>query len=259
MQPSEIEALIAAAGEAFGTATILVNNAAIQPVAAFEEISAADLSSMLATNLQGPFRLMQLFAGRVIAAGIRDASIVNIASNAGKVGYPNMAAYNASKFGMLALSDAAMLDLRHYGIRVAAILPGSVETDFNLPAGGRQKTPWKLQPKDVARAVVDLDTIRSGAARPASYFAILGFVTKCAASFGGLSLPILAFIGYSTAPGITNGPTELFWLGMLYGVVPTVVYVVAFYLCVTWPLDDRMHAKVVRILGKRYQRQVQDG
>ena len=41
----------------------------------------------------------------------------------------------------------------------------------------------------------------SGAARPASYFAILGFVTKCAASFGGLSLPILAFVGYSTDPG----------------------------------------------------------
>ena len=112
-------------------------------------------------------------------------------------------------------------------------------------------------PRAMLADVVDLDTIRSGAARPASYFAILGFVTKCAASFGGLSLPILAFVGYSTAPDIQNGPTELMWLGILYGVIPTVVYVVAFYLCVTWPLNDHVHAKVVRILGKRYERQVQ--
>jgi Na+/melibiose symporter-like transporter len=111
-------------------------------------------------------------------------------------------------------------------------------------------------PRAMLADVVDLDTIRSGAARPASYFAILGFVTKCAASFGGLSLPILAFVGYSTAPDIVNGPTELMWLGILYGVVPTAVYFVAFYLCVTWPLNDRMHDKVVRIISKRYERQV---
>ena len=110
-------------------------------------------------------------------------------------------------------------------------------------------------PRAMLADVVDLDTIRSGAARPASYFAILGFVTKCAASFGGLSLPILAFVGYSTAPEVVNGATELMWLGILYGVIPTVVYVVAFYLCITWPLNDEVHAKVVRILGKRYERQ----
>ena len=73
------ETLMAASGEAFGTATILVNNAAMQPVAAFERISPADLASMLATNVQGPFRLMQLFAAAVIEAGIQGASIVNIA------------------------------------------------------------------------------------------------------------------------------------------------------------------------------------
>jgi Na+/melibiose symporter-like transporter len=114
-------------------------------------------------------------------------------------------------------------------------------------------------PRAMLADVVDLDTIRSGAARPASYYAILGFVTKCAASFGGLSLPILAFIGYSTAPGTVNGAYELMWLGALYAVVPTVVFVFAFYLCITWPLNDRMHSKVVRILGKRYGRQMNRG
>ena len=111
-------------------------------------------------------------------------------------------------------------------------------------------------PRAMLADVVDLDTLRSGSARPASYFAILGFVTKCAASFGGLSLPILAAFGYSAAAGASNGPDELFWLGMLYGAVPTAVFVLAFYLCSTWPLTDKLHEKVVRIVGKRYARQV---
>ena len=111
-------------------------------------------------------------------------------------------------------------------------------------------------PRAMLADVVDLDTIRSGAARPASYFAILGFVTKCAASFGGLSLPILAWVGFSMDPAVANGPRELMWLGILYGVVPTAVFVVAFYLCVTWPLNASMHSKVVRILGKKYERQM---
>ncbi|MEZ5314413.1 MAG: SDR family NAD(P)-dependent oxidoreductase [Thermoanaerobaculia bacterium] len=64
-------------------------------------------------------------------------------------------AFNASKFGMVGMSEAAMLDLRQFGIRIAAICPGSVETDFG--AGRmRQGGSWRLQPEDVARTVVDL-------------------------------------------------------------------------------------------------------
>ena len=111
-------------------------------------------------------------------------------------------------------------------------------------------------PRAMLADVVDLDTLRTGSARPASYFAILGFVTKCAASFGGLSLPILAALGYSAVAGAENTADELLWLGLLYGLVPTVVFVFAFYLCITWPLTDKLHEKVVRIVKKRYARQV---
>ena len=64
-------------------------------------------------------------------------------------------AYNASKFGLLGLSEAAMLDLRHHGIRVAAILPGSVETEFGAGRMLDGKS-WRLQPEDVARVITDL-------------------------------------------------------------------------------------------------------
>lgn len=109
-------------------------------------------------------------------------------------------------------------------------------------------------PRAMLADVVDLDTLRSGNARPASYYSILGFMTKCAASFGGLSLPILGYIGYQTSRGSVNGPEELMWLGILYAIVPTVLFIVALYLCVTWPLTATLHAKVQRIVGKRLAR-----
>jgi Na+/melibiose symporter-like transporter len=114
-------------------------------------------------------------------------------------------------------------------------------------------------PRAMLADVVDVDTIRSGAARPASYFSILGFMTKCAASFGGLSLPLLAMVGYTVEPGAQHGPTELLWLGILYAWVPTSVFVVALYLCVTWPLTEQVHEKVRRIVARRYARQVAKG
>ena len=79
--------------------------------------------------------------------------ILNIASLASRNPFAGGAAYNASKFGLLGLSDAAMLDLRQYGVRVAAILPGSVDTDFSTSGADES---WKLTADDVARAALDL-------------------------------------------------------------------------------------------------------
>ncbi|MCZ6501205.1 MAG: MFS transporter [Gammaproteobacteria bacterium] len=106
-------------------------------------------------------------------------------------------------------------------------------------------------PRAMLADVVDLDTVRSGSARPASYFAIHGLMTKCAASFGGLSLPILGFVGYSALEGAVNGPDELRWLGILYAIVPTVVFVVAFYLCITWPLTANIHARLQNLVERK--------
>ena len=64
-------------------------------------------------------------------------------------------AYNASKFGLLGMTEAMMLDLRYEGIRVSHIMPGSVDTDFGDRPGG-QKKGWALTADDVSRAVLDL-------------------------------------------------------------------------------------------------------
>jgi NAD(P)-dependent dehydrogenase (short-subunit alcohol dehydrogenase family) len=106
------ETLIVASDAAFGTATILVNNAGMQPVADFEQISAADLASMLATNVQGPFRLMQLFAERVIGAGIRDASIVNVASIEGSRPAAGHSHYSTAKASLIMCRQAWLIAKR---------------------------------------------------------------------------------------------------------------------------------------------------
>ena len=93
---------------------------------------------------------------------------------AGKNAFAGGAAYNASKFGLNGFSEAMMLDHRNEGIRVATIMPGSVDTDFGgktPPAAGeltksgsqsgnteaeRLKNAWKIQPEDVAEIVMML-------------------------------------------------------------------------------------------------------
>lgn len=164
------EALIVASDAAFGTATILVNNAGMQPVADFGEISAADLASMLATNLQGPFRLMQLFAERVVETGIRGASIVNIASIEGSRPAAGHSHYSTSKSALIMATRAAALELGKHGIRVNSVSPGLVRREGledDWPGGverWRRAAPLGRlgEPEDVASAVAFLASPAAG-------------------------------------------------------------------------------------------------
>lgn len=102
--------------------------------------------------------------------------------------------------------------------------------------------------------VVDIDTLKTGDQRTGGYFAVHGFMTKCAMSFGGLSLPLLAMAGYSAAPGVVNGPDALFWLSVLYAIVPTALFVFAFWLTWTWPLTAARHLRMRGALERRAAR-----
>lgn len=131
----------------------LVNNAGIGHFGPVDEISGQAWRRLIRTNLNGPF-----YATRAVAPWMKQQGsgwIINIASLAGKNPFAGGSAYNASKFGLVGLSEASMLDLRQFGIRVAAILPGSVSTEFSHPQPGASDG-WKLTPQDISRAVVDL-------------------------------------------------------------------------------------------------------
>jgi len=136
-----------------GRLDVLVNNAGIGHFDRVDKLSADQFREVLETNLFGVFYAVRHAAPLMIRNG--GGFIVNIASLASVNPFAGGAAYNASKFGLLGFSEAAMLDLRHDGIRIAAVLPGSVQTEFSDSHRGRESS-WMLQPDDVARAVSDL-------------------------------------------------------------------------------------------------------
>jgi len=148
-----VAALVDEIVEADGHLDVLVNNAGIGLFGPVDELAPADFRELVETNLMGPFHGIRAAAPAMKREG--RGWIFNVASLAAKNPFAGGAAYNASKFGLLGLSEAAMLDLRQHGIRVAAILPGSVETEFGAGRMMDGKS-WRLKPEDVARVVTDL-------------------------------------------------------------------------------------------------------
>jgi NAD(P)-dependent dehydrogenase (short-subunit alcohol dehydrogenase family) len=156
-----VEAFVRSVGEAEGgRIDLLVNNAGLGVFGPVDELSGEVFREVIGTNLLGAFYFLRAVSRVMKPRG--EGWIVNIASLAGKNAMAGGAAYNASKFGLIGLSEAAMLDLRPYGVRVAAILPGSVDTGFGHPSGesgGKGSgQSWRLQPEDVAAMVLHLLT-----------------------------------------------------------------------------------------------------
>ena len=81
--------------------------------------------------------------------------MITIASLAGTNFFKRGSAYNASKFGLVGFTQAVMLDVRHLGIKVTTIMPGSVSTYFNNRTPSEAES-WKIQPEDIGQMVVDL-------------------------------------------------------------------------------------------------------
>jgi NAD(P)-dependent dehydrogenase (short-subunit alcohol dehydrogenase family) len=138
-----------------GRIDLLVNNAGLGIFSPVDELTVDAWREVIETNLSGCFYFLHAVAGVMRRQG--QGWIVNIASLAGKNPFAGGAAYNASKFGLIGLSEAAMLDLRRYGVRVAAILPGSVDTGFSHRASSEDRG-WMLKPTDVASMVLHLLT-----------------------------------------------------------------------------------------------------
>lgn len=132
-----------------GSPEILVNNAGIGYFGPTHEASEQNWDSVLDSNLKSVFLMSQAVAPGMIKR--RAGHIINIASLAGKNAFRGGGIYCASKWGLLGLTECMAEDLREYGIRVSAICPGSVATDFSPHAG--KDTSKILQPDDIAHAV----------------------------------------------------------------------------------------------------------
>jgi NAD(P)-dependent dehydrogenase (short-subunit alcohol dehydrogenase family) len=152
-RPDNCAELVQGTVDRFGRLDILVNNAGVGVFKSIKEMSAEEWRRVLETNLDAVFHLSRAAVPHLVGSDF--AWIVNVGSLAGRNPFAGGAAYNASKFGLLGLTEAMMLDLRHDGIRVSIVMPGSVDTGFSHPEG-REERPWALGAADVARAVLQL-------------------------------------------------------------------------------------------------------
>jgi len=138
---------------AFGHVDILINNAGIGMFSSVESMSPEDFRAVLETNVFGVFYCCHEAIPLMKQRG--GGYIINISSLAGANPHAQMAAYNASKFGLNGFSEALMQEVRHDGIKVSYIMPGSVNTAFGGDEPNEEKS-WQLQPSDIAQVVMDL-------------------------------------------------------------------------------------------------------
>jgi 3-oxoacyl-[acyl-carrier protein] reductase len=151
----DCERLIEQAATELGGIDILVNNAGIGRFAPVAELSPDDWRAVIETNLNSLFYCTHAALPHLIERG--SSWVINIGSLAGRNAFPGGAAYNASKFGLIGFSEALMQEVRHDGVRVSYIMPGSVATEFSHPENRTKPgEEWKVQPEDIAQIVMDL-------------------------------------------------------------------------------------------------------
>lgn len=149
----DVSALINHTVIELGGIDILVNNAGIGIFESVENMTPDEFREILETNLFGVFYCCHEAIPVMKQRG--GGYIINISSLAGANPHPMMAAYNASKFALNGFSEALMQEVRHDGIKVSYIMPGSVNTEFGGEEPNDAKS-WQLRPEDVARVVIDL-------------------------------------------------------------------------------------------------------
>lgn len=138
--------------EKFGQLDYVIANAGLGVFKPVDELSVEDFASMIDTNLTGIFHTLK--------ASVEDLKksegyFITISSLAGTNFFEKGAGYNASKFGAVGFTQAAMIDLRKYNIKVSTIMPGSVATNFNGNEPS-EKDAWKIQPEDIGQLILDI-------------------------------------------------------------------------------------------------------
>ena len=151
--PEHCRRLVDATVERFGRIDILVNNAGLGIFKPMSEMTVEEWQLQIEVNLGGVFYCSKAALPHLSASG--DGFIVNIGSLAGRNTFAGGTGYNASKFGLVGMTEAMMLDVRYDDVRVSIVMPGSVNTHFNDNVQAAERG-WKLEADDCALAVMQL-------------------------------------------------------------------------------------------------------
>ena len=148
---ASFETFLAETESRLGPRAVLVNNAGIMPVGPFVDEADSTAERLVDINLHGVMIGSKLALERFLAR--RAGHLVNIASVAGKGGFPGGATYCATKHAVVGLSEAIRSEVRGTGIDVSIVMPVVVNTE--LGSGLRRSRIPVVEPEDVARAIVE--------------------------------------------------------------------------------------------------------
>lgn len=141
---------------------VVINNAGWAPGRKLlVDCSEAELDRMVALNFRAPIALTRIVAREMIRLG-RGGAIVNIASTAARKVPAKEAIYAATKAGLIAFTRASFAELRSYGIRLAVVVPGLVDTSL-IPPNRALDRSRMLAPQSVAAAVMHVLDAPQGA------------------------------------------------------------------------------------------------
>ena len=136
----------------WGQLDVVIANAGVGYFDSIDKMTHEQWNAVIDTNLTGVFNVIK---ATIEPLKQSKGYIITMASLAGTNFFAGGAAYNASKFGLVGFTQAIMLDLRKFGIKVTTIMPGSVATYFNGHTPG-EDDEWKIQPEDIGELVIDL-------------------------------------------------------------------------------------------------------
>ncbi|MBW8359226.1 MAG: SDR family oxidoreductase [Weeksellaceae bacterium] len=136
----------------FGRLDFVIANAGLGIFKAVDEMELSEWNDMIDTNLTGIFHTLKASVEELKKT---EGYFITISSLAGTNFFEKGAGYNASKFGAVGFTQAAMIDLRKYNIKASTIMPGSVSTNFNGNEPS-EKDAWKIQPEDIGDLVLDI-------------------------------------------------------------------------------------------------------
>ena len=146
----EIGRLVDSTREQWGGVDILINNAGWGKRAPVVRAKIDDWDRTLRVNLRAPMVLAHLLVPHMISKG--EGAVINIGSISGKSGEANGSAYSASKFGLIGFTQSLYEEVREYGIKVAVVLPGFVDTPL-IPANRQLDRNKMIRAEDIARTV----------------------------------------------------------------------------------------------------------
>ena len=166
-------------GRDYGALDGLVNNAGISLIVPAEQTSAEQWQRVMAINLFAPFLLCRYLGAQMLDR--RRGSIVNVASIAGLAGVSHRSAYNASKHGLIGLTETLAAEWGGRGVRVNAVCPGWIKTEMDTADQGAARTAMRISsiacrwhasraPEDVAEAIAFLlDRIAADSSTGSAY------------------------------------------------------------------------------------------